>query len=585
MRGIAVIISLVLSASAAMAQQDAFSLRLGPEIGGGLGHTWGNALDYNNGLVSGGLMFEGRMANAWGWAVRPAYARSVAIGSEIATAFGEDRLQLLTGPVWRADNGRTMRAYARTAPFVRLMGGAVSSVSTNTSDILPMAELGLGLKFRLNDRNDIELALAAQGAGTSQHNLQLAGMLTLAYHINFKERRIKFRSPPLNLVPRTTDANATPSQPSTPTSDWEAPMLPSRKVEFPPADPQQAKAPVVEKDETISQEKILTEEKEGKAGETVVRTETPRQEVETTVVETVPQETRDFSMEEKKSDTVQEKTAVPSQQKPVQQAVAPQQTTPTPQQQPVQVTVYSAPPQQAVPIAVPMPTGEDATARALRELAAQQGQMMDMLRELMADRNYRQAQPAPAVTAPSPKAATPTTADGRTEEQLRGEVARLSLEMAILSERFAALESRLAQQGAATPSPRREEASKAPLPKPAEPQPAAPAVPSEAPAQHEVLFAKNSYGLNSEQSAIISAMAQRALSDPALTVVVEGFADRTGPAEFNSIIARKRANEVLSELKRLGVPVSRTVFASYGDERSQDDPSYRKVVVRLMRGE
>ncbi len=230
---------------------------------------------------------------------------------------------------------------------------------------------------------------------------------------------------------------------------------------------------------------------------------------------------------------------------------------------------------------------------------------MAMLQELMQEMRARDArkdapqtapmptqpQPQQQQTAPAPQPIQPPALGGvnvvnvpPADEELRKEVVRLSTEMTRMAERMQALEERLAQQGSRPPSPRPDAVSR----------PVAEAAPtemkeSEAPTvsrtEHEVQFAKNSYGLNADQTEIIRAMALRAIADSGFSVVVEGYADRTGPAEYNAIIARKRAQEVLYELKRLGVPLSQTVFASYGDERSVDDPSYRKVVVRLMRTE
>lgn len=670
MRILLTIISLSLSLPFAKAQQDAFSLRLGPEIGGGLGHQWGSDIDYNNGLLSGGLMFEGRMADAWGWALRPAYARSVALDKELGRGFGEHRFQLLTGPVWRADNGRTMRAYARIAPFIRLLGGAMAHTDINRQNLLPMAELGFGLKFRLNDRNDLELALAAQGAGTSQQNLQLAGMLSLAYHVNFKERKIKFRSPPLNLVPRATETEVTRNE-----QTWENPLLPSRGIEW--SQPTESvrkrkqrkqQRPATEK---ASEENItaVTDQSSSKTQEvvpeaeiikdslsTLRQTETidkaqsvappseiltaeepaPEAVVESTqvirttaqsgegVAKTQPPTVQATQVEATEStevvhtDTVirmvKEVTVPATQSAPKTLATVPAQTTqpapePTAAAQPAQslvVEIHTPPAPATLPVPVPMTNVVAAPAyeEAIDRLARQQEQMMAMLQQL--NRSIEQlSNPQPQV----PIAAQPTktglkeqpSEDGR--EELQGQLKSITEELARMAERMSQLEQQMTPPALTTTITASTPVAPAPTAAAPQPFPSAPASKSQqitsapavdkmgekavdaTPSSHEVQFARNSYGLNADQAEAIRLMAERALADPKLTVIVEGYADRTGPAEFNAIIARKRGNEVLYELKRLGVPLSQTVFASYGDDRSLDDPSYRKVVVRLMKVE
>jgi len=654
MRLLLTIISLFTLVHAAHAQQDAFSLRLGPEIGAGIGHQWGNDIDYNNGLLAGGLMFEGRMADAWGWALRPAYARSVALDSELGSAFGEHRFQLLTGPVWRADNGRSMRAYARTAPFIRLLGGAMAHTDINRRNLLPMAELGFGLKFRLNDRNDLEVALAAQGAGTSQENLQLAGMLSLAYHINFKERKIKFRSPPLNLVPRTTETEVTRTQPS-----WEAPLLPARSIEWSPQPNDQPKKGKMRKkqqpkdedtvgsptlsDDEDEDEPTSTEAVEDTPAQTVTaaadlpQAQTPSAERTVTDTDTATAKTTGSDTSEKtlpatttasepiaaapRTDTVIKvvEVAVPTQPAAAPVASAPdrpqqpQPTAPAQAPQPVVVEVRTTQAQPASQVPAPVATASvpyaPANDDAIERLARQQEQMMLMLQQLTRSvEMLSKTEPAevsgvrPASIQPATSAA-PTSAKTE-EDDLRAQLTRITEEMAKMAERMNKMEQHITQPPAALGSATVAVAPIAPAPKPQQP----PAVVTEpvtqaatvaqapvkdassvsataAPSAHEVQFARNSYGLNAEQAEVIGAMAARALADPGLIVIVEGYADRSGPADFNAIIARKRANEVLYELKKLGVPIAQTVFASYGDERSMDDPSYRKVVVRLMRAE
>lgn len=619
MRRLATIIVLTLLCLSVRAQQDAFSLRLGPEIGGGLGHQWGSDIDYNNGMLSGGLMFEGRMADAWGWALRPAYARSVAFDEKIGTAFGADRVQLLTGPVWRADNGRTMRAYARTAPFVRLLGGAVSAIDVTGNSILPMAELGLGLKFRLNDRNDIEMALAAQGAGTGADNLQLAGMLSLAYHINFKERRIKFRSAPLNLIPRSNEEDMPQAK------DWETPFVPGRAIEWPEpdapaapsakegalrADPAQTSASAEKADTPASADKpdVATEDAVREQTDAVSLQPASTQVEEVREEETV---TEGPVVQQKKDATPEE--SVRTEERTVgrpQESVAPEPrpTTGQPRSEPVNTKVIPSEPRPSSP---PQTTsGRDpVTEQALQNLAMQQEKMMAMLQELMremregAARTEAQrtapasAQPQPqyqqTAPAPHPSQIVPAGVNvvnvPSADEEVRKEVTRLSVEMARMAERMQALEERIAQQGAGLPSPVPEAVkgtvASAALPEKTTSEKEEAAVPVATGTGHEVQFAKNSYGLNADQTEILREMALRVIADNRLMAVVEGYADRTGPAEYNAIIARKRAQQVLYELKRLGVPLSQTVFASYGDERSLDDPSYRKVVVRIMRPE
>jgi outer membrane protein OmpA-like peptidoglycan-associated protein len=55
------------------------------------------------------------------------------------------------------------------------------------------------------------------------------------------------------------------------------------------------------------------------------------------------------------------------------------------------------------------------------------------------------------------------------------------------------------------------------------------------------------------------------MEHPGLRVVVAGHADPRGGADANAALAARRAQAVVAELARLGVPVTRLQAVTYGE--------------------
>lgn len=81
----------------------------------------------------------------------------------------------------------------------------------------------------------------------------------------------------------------------------------------------------------------------------------------------------------------------------------------------------------------------------------------------------------------------------------------------------------------------------------------------------------------------------KALADPRLGGIsfsVEGHTDATGPASYNQLLSKRRADAVVTFLREQGADPSRFVVKGFGDAspRSQDpfDPVNRRVETRII---
>lgn len=87
--------------------------------------------------------------------------------------------------------------------------------------------------------------------------------------------------------------------------------------------------------------------------------------------------------------------------------------------------------------------------------------------------------------------------------------------------------------------------------------------------QDRVFFAFDSYELNEESMNIIKAQAKFLKSQKHIDyIVVEGHADERGTSEYNTILGKRRANALASELKKHGFKGYIRVIA-YGKERPE----------------
>jgi outer membrane protein OmpA-like peptidoglycan-associated protein len=105
-------------------------------------------------------------------------------------------------------------------------------------------------------------------------------------------------------------------------------------------------------------------------------------------------------------------------------------------------------------------------------------------------------------------------------------------------------------------------------------QPAAPVVPAVAPARAEpapvprnytVFFDFDRATLTDEGRNVVATAAANAKRGQVATIDATGYADRSGPANYNLDLSRRRAENVKSELVRLGVPANEVVVAWKGE--------------------
>jgi peptidoglycan-associated lipoprotein len=113
-------------------------------------------------------------------------------------------------------------------------------------------------------------------------------------------------------------------------------------------------------------------------------------------------------------------------------------------------------------------------------------------------------------------------------------------------------------------------------------QPAAPPAAAPKPVMKElevVHFAFNQWQLSDQVKKTLAEHADYLKQNPTLAVIIEGFADERGSAEFNRSLGEKRAEEVRRFLADSGVQNALTVV-SYGKDRpacmEQNEACYAK---------
>ncbi|MFO7684629.1 MAG: OmpA family protein [Desulfobacterales bacterium] len=96
--------------------------------------------------------------------------------------------------------------------------------------------------------------------------------------------------------------------------------------------------------------------------------------------------------------------------------------------------------------------------------------------------------------------------------------------------------------------------------------------------QGEVLFDVNSAAVKPAAFPILDEAATVLRKNPDLNVEIQGFADSTGPAEFNLVLSQKRADSVMGYLIDKGIDPGRLTARGYGEENpvaSNDTPEGR----------
>ena len=103
-------------------------------------------------------------------------------------------------------------------------------------------------------------------------------------------------------------------------------------------------------------------------------------------------------------------------------------------------------------------------------------------------------------------------------------------------------------------------------PPPPAPAPAPIAAPAPAPARtYLVFFDWDRADLTARARQIIAEAAQASTHVQLTQIEVSGYADRTGTAQYNLALSRRRADNVAAELVRLGVPKNEIAIQAFGD--------------------
>jgi outer membrane protein OmpA-like peptidoglycan-associated protein len=82
----------------------------------------------------------------------------------------------------------------------------------------------------------------------------------------------------------------------------------------------------------------------------------------------------------------------------------------------------------------------------------------------------------------------------------------------------------------------------------------------------DVLFATNKAELKSSGLVNINKLAHFLAENPDRKVIVEGYTDSTGAANYNQSLSERRANSVRMALVKMGVDPARVVAQGYGKE-------------------
>jgi outer membrane protein OmpA-like peptidoglycan-associated protein len=109
-------------------------------------------------------------------------------------------------------------------------------------------------------------------------------------------------------------------------------------------------------------------------------------------------------------------------------------------------------------------------------------------------------------------------------------------------------------------------------------------------ASETVLFALNSATLDKDATAKLDAIARRAAGSPRYMIEVQGFTDKTGSADTNTVLSQRRAEAVTRYLvneHRLALRSINTIGSGYalpvGDDNTRDGRKLnRRVEIRLF---
>ena len=101
-----------------------------------------------------------------------------------------------------------------------------------------------------------------------------------------------------------------------------------------------------------------------------------------------------------------------------------------------------------------------------------------------------------------------------------------------------------------------------------------------------VPFALNKYMLTKDMKADLDKLAQDVQSDKRFFISVEGFTDKTGGAQVNEVLSRKRADAVVEYLvAKHDIPIYRIHMIGLGDEKPVDEAHNRAARAKNRRVE
>jgi peptidoglycan-associated lipoprotein len=83
----------------------------------------------------------------------------------------------------------------------------------------------------------------------------------------------------------------------------------------------------------------------------------------------------------------------------------------------------------------------------------------------------------------------------------------------------------------------------------------------------DIFFDYDSYALRPEGEASASKAAKYLTAHPDIKIVIGGYCDDRGSAEYNLALGENRANAAKTALVSAGVPVSRVRVVSFGKEK------------------
>lgn len=98
----------------------------------------------------------------------------------------------------------------------------------------------------------------------------------------------------------------------------------------------------------------------------------------------------------------------------------------------------------------------------------------------------------------------------------------------------------------------------------------------------ELFFTSGSSELDASSQLALNEIVDLLARQPEVTVIVSGYADKSGTPEKNLIISQKRAIGVKNFFVRSGLDPNRFVMKYHGDKKAQDTGNNRKVVVEFI---